>query len=683
MAGTTKYFDRDLSWLEFNRRVLQEAQDTSVPLFERLRFLAIYSSNLDEFFRVRVADIRSLAIIDKKTINKATGIKPKKLLQAIHDVVSEQLNAYGQTLKEVKNEMRAKGLFLYSNEPFLEEHKPEILYYFKTHVLGFLQPQIIDPDKEIFLNNQDLYLALKLFNITDSKTYFAVLNIPSEKLPRFKKLKSIDGKTYFAYLDDIVRAHLDLIFNDFSIEECISIKLNKDADLHIDDEFSGDLVVKIEQQIQKRNLGTPSRFLFDGTASPELVEFFKKQLNLADTDLVKGGRYHNLHDFWSLPNALGSSCEYPKLPIIKKTELDQYRSIFQAIDERDRMLHFPYQSYDYILQFFNEAASDRAVSRIQVTFYRMAPNSMIGEALISAARNGKQVLVFMELKARFDEANNLLWASKMKAEGIKVIYSIPGLKVHAKVALVTKQTNEGTVNYGFFGTGNLNEKTARIYVDHGLLTSNPLMTDELANVFQYLDTKAAQPPFSYLLVSQFNIMDGFKALIHQEIENKKAGKPAGIIIKLNNIEEPSMIEKLYQASAAGVPIDMIVRSICCLIPNKSFSKNIKIRRIVDRYLEHARIFIFHNNGQPLVYMGSADWMTRNLRRRIEVVFPVLDREISQEIIDIVNLQLQDNEKAVLLSDQLVNIPLERQEKDPAVQAQMATYEYLKAKELPG
>ncbi len=671
-----QYHDRDLSWLNFNMRVLNEARDQSVPLMDKVKFLAIYSSNLDEFARVRVAGIRSLEKINKDKINKKLNFDPVTLLKEISATVNDQLNIYGQTLAEVFGTLEKKGLKIYKWQEALDESQQSaLLYFFKTRVLGYLKPRIYNISKgDDFLNNRQLYLSVRMEKNGESN--FAYVNIPSDKLPRFFQLPASKGNL-FIFLDDIIRLHLDLVFPGYEIKECIAIKLNKDADLHIDDEYSGDLVSKIEKQISKRDLGDPSRFLFDGSATEKLVNHLKTQFNLVEQDMVVGGRYHNLNDYFQLPNPIGKTVEYEKLIPIHHQELDQKRSMFAAIDEGDQMLHFPYQSYDYVLQFFNEAAADPDVREINVTFYRMAEKSIIGDALISAAHNGKKVKVFMELKARFDEANNLYWANKMQAAGVKIIYSIPGLKVHAKVALVRKKLPDGsTKQYGFFGTGNLNEQTAKIYADHGLFSCHEQMTQELSEVFRFLTKRKEPKSFKHLLVSQFNIVDRFYELIDQEIDNAKNRKEAKITIKLNNLEERGIIEKLYEASNAGVKIDMIVRSICCLKPGiKGQSENITVRRLVDRYLEHARVWIFYNGGDEKIFMGSADWMTRNLYRRIEVVFPVYNEQFKNEIKKVVELQLNDNCKATLLDENLKDQPVPKGRKK--ISAQLETYNFLK------
>ncbi|MGB3465960.1 MAG: polyphosphate kinase 1, partial [Cyclobacteriaceae bacterium] len=563
MTSTEKYHNRDLSWLKFNYRVLREAQDPSVPPIERLRFLAIYSSNLDEFFRVRVADIRKIEGINKNKINKKIKMNPGELLENIHREVGDQLTEYGETLKTILRILESEGLIIvYEDHEMNETQEQAVLHYFKTSVLTFLRPKIWEvTDTDDFLNNKQLYFGVRMEK--DGTNYGGYLNIPSDSLPRFFKLPATDGKHYFIFLEDIIRRHIDMVFPGYTVLECASIKLNKDADLHIDDEYSGDLVEKIKKQIKKRNLGTPSRFLYDANISDDLLSLLKEKFELSEKDLVSGGRHHNLNDLFQLPNPIGDHLEYDRQQPVIHTPFHKEKSVLAAIEQKDQVLHFPYQSYDYILQFFNEAAIDPGVEEINVTFYRMAEKSFIGDALISAAENGKTVKVFMELKARFDEENNLQWASKMEDAGIKIIYSIPGLKVHAKVALIKKRLPGGNSSYyGFYGTGNLNEKTARIYVDHALLTVHKSMNRELSSLFNFLYKRKEPKTFKNLLVSQFNIVDRFTEMIDREIDNHKAGKKAHIVIKINNLEEKNIINKLYEASQEGVKIDMIVRGIC-------------------------------------------------------------------------------------------------------------------------
>ncbi|MBL6449705.1 polyphosphate kinase 1 [Fulvivirga sp. 29W222] len=683
MIDSSKYFDRDVSWLSFNRRVLMEAANTSVPLYERIKFLAIYSSNLDEFFRVRVAALRSIVDIDKKKINKRFTIKPKRLLQEVLDEVNLQQEEFGRIKKEmILPELKKNKIILYRNEPIIKEHKRAVEHYFKSKILSYLQPVIMtgEKSKAPYLDNRALYFAIFLEDKITGVVDYAHLNIPTNHLGRFVELPKTNDYFYYIAIDDIIRENLGFLFPNHMVKGCYSIKLNRDADLNIEDEYSGDLVKKIRKQIDKRNLGVPSRFLYDTTMPKELLEFLVKKFELEEDDLVPGGRYHNMYDLFNLQNPLKPVLENEYLEPITKACLEESPSVFNAIDQEDVMLHFPYHNYDYVLRFFNEAALDANVEEIKVTFYRIAPESFISNALISAANNGKHVTVFVEIKARFDEENNLKWAEKMERAGIKIIYSIPGLKVHAKVGLVCRRQMDGAIKrYGFFGTGNFNEKTATIYADEALLTCNSEMTEELDNVFEYLYKKEEVPHFNHLLVSQFNITDRLTAMIDQEIRHAMAGKKGLIILKLNNLQDDVMIDKLYEASQAGVKIELIIRAICCLRPGiKGLSENITVRRIVDRYLEHSRVFYFYNDGAENLYQGSADWMKRNLYRRIEVVFPVYKEGPKREIMKMLELQLKDNTKACLINEHLQNVLVENGESE--IQAQVDFYTWLKAEE---
>lgn len=676
-----QYFDRDLSWLTFNYRVLMEAQKMDVPVYERLRFLAIYYSNQDEFFRVRVASIRRLVEINKKKINKELDFRPKKLIEEIGNQVKFQLNEYGSTLYDnVLKELEHKGVYILKPKQLTKEQQSACLFYFKTKVLSFLQPYVFGISKrKKFLDNRGIYFALRLENHSTSNLEYAYLNIPSSELPRFYQLPSPNTQFHYIFLDDIICQNLDFMFPGYKILECKSIKINKDADLNIEDDFSGNLVEKIQKQVIKRNLGIPSRFLFDRSMTPGFVKYLQETFDLTDDDMVPGGEHHGLSDFLQLPNPIGTSLEYEPLLPLESQRINTHRSIFSAIDEMDHMLHFPYHTYDYILQFFSQAANDPDVIAIKVTFYRMASNSLIGNALMSAAKNGKKVTVFIELKARFDEENNILWAEKMRNVGVKIIYSIVGLKVHAKVALVKKRMESGKIkNYCFFATGNLNEKTAPIYADYGLLTCHAGMGLELNRLFEYLLKNKDPRPFKHLLVSQFNMVDRYFQLIDREIKHVKMGLEGRIIIKLNNLEERGMIDKLYEASQAGVKIELIVRSICCLVPGvKGMSEHIKVRRIVGRFLEHARVFWFSNNGKDELYMGSADWMRRNLYSRIEVSFPILNEELKTQIKEILMLQLQDNTKAVFLDADQNNNSVSIKKGEKLYNAQLDSYYLVK------
>jgi polyphosphate kinase len=680
------FFDRDLSWLSFNYRVLLEGKNDEVPLYERISFLSIFSSNLDEFFRVRVASVRALGDLKKETIQKHLFFNPKQALENILEVVYHYQDEFGHTVRHsILPQLKAQGIHLYYRDDILPAHQEPVAYYFRTRVLTFLQPVIMKgrETKSFFLENGALYFAIRLLEETngESRVVYAHINIPSGHLPRFIELPSLQGEHYYIFLDDCIRTNLSYIFPGYKVLDCFSIKLNRDADLAIDDEYSGNLVRKIKKQLPKRTQGAPTRFLYESGMPGEFRDFVRENFGLQEHDMIAGGRYHNLNDLKELPNPLSPQLKYTPLPPLPHPTLDGYTSIFEAIDAGDHMLHLPYHSYDNILRLFNEAAIDPNVTEIKVTLYRIASHSFIANALISAARNGKKVVVFVEVKARFDEDNNLRWAARMKTAGVHIIYSIPGLKVHAKVALIKRRTPEGKITrYGFFGTGNFNELTARIYTDHALLTSHKGLTKELNNVFSYLYKKKQPLPFNELLVSQFNLVDRFLYLLDREIEHARNGRAAHIIIKLNNLEEETMIRKLYEASQAGVKIDLIIRSICGLVPDlPGMSDNIRVIRLVDRFLEHARVFIFSNNNNEETFLASADWMNRNLHRRIEVGFPIYDPKLKAEIRQIIDFQLNDTCKAVQLDTQQRNLFIKPTEGSEPLRAQTAIYEYVQAK----
>jgi len=685
MAKHYTFINRDLSWLSFNHRVLLEAADTSVPLYSRIQFLSIFSSNLDEFFRVRMPSIYAFTSINAKK----TALRdeyPENLAQMVIEYLHDQLEDFGRIFtRQILPSLEENNIHLYYGDSIRAEHKETIMDFFLSRVLSFLQPVILKKENQgnIFLENNYLYFIVDIedTHMPDVHEY-ALLNIPSDQLPRFSELPKIEDKHYLLFLDDVIRENLAEVFPGYKIHGAYAVKLTRDAELNIEDEFTGDIADKIEKQLGKRDIGLATRFLFDGKMPVGIRDFLKKYFDIRDEEMVEGGRYHNLKDMGSLPNPTNKRLTYDPWPSVPHPDFSTSNSIFKTIAEGERLLHLPYHSYNYILRFFNEAAIDPQVKEIYVTLYRVAANSHIVNALISAAKNGKKVTVFVELKARFDEANNLKWSKKMKAAGVKIINSIPGLKVHAKIALVKRYEDGNMNNYSLLATGNFNETTGRFYTDHVFFTSKKEFSDDLQQLFIYLQSRL-QPEqfgkisFKHLLVTQFNMIKRIRKMIDREIENAKAGLPAQIIFKLNNLQERNMIEKLYEASMAGVKIDLIVRSICCVAPGiEGQSENITIRRIVDRYLEHARIFMFYNNGEPEFYMGSADSMSRNLYSRIEVVFPIYDEKLKKEINDILQFQLNDTKKAVLFRADLSN------EKiltigDKSIPAQEAIYNYVK------
>jgi len=672
-SGMAKYsfFDRDLSWLSFNDRVLQEAAHENVPLMERVNFLAIFSSNLDEFYRVRMPVLLAMDKLGK--LNDTVSENP--LLAAQQHIMRMQ-NEFGRIFTgRVIPSLKENNIHLLFNEAIPPAIAEKVNDYFLSQVMAFLNPVELAAKGKFFPQNNELYFLIDLLENGEERT--VVLNIPSNELPRFFKADA-DGVSYIIFLDDIIRHNLSRLFGKASIRGCYSFKITRDAELDLKDEYNGDMAEQIETQLSKRDLGIATRFLHQPDVPLSTLNLVCDSWGIPSTSTVQGGLYHNLKDLFALP-VKHPNLKYVQWPVVHNP-IDTNVTVFDQIDKQDILINTPYQSYSTILRFFNEAALDGDVEEIYVTLYRVARDSRIAHALINAALAGKKITVMVELKARFDEANNIRWAKQMKAAGVNIIYSITALKVHAKVALVKRRSAHRVKYYGLLATGNFNENTAAFYTDHILLTANGALLREIELLFIFLARreKPSSPDaikFDHLLVAGFNLQRRFLDMIDREIANANRGLPASIQIKLNNLEERKLISKLYDASNAGVKISLIVRSICCLIPGiKGMSENITVKRIVDRYLEHGRAFIFHNNGEPEVYMGSADWMNRNIYRRIEVCFPVYDEQIKAEITAIINLQLQDNVQAVMLNEKLENVNIKKS--IPAVQSQRAVYDLL-------
>lgn len=677
---TEKHFlNRELSWLSFNHRVLQETLDDKVPLHEKIKFMAIFSSNLDEFFRVRVAALRYLMALKEKT-RKKLEFEPAALLEAIHTQVNIQQEELGKVYKNIIKELESHGINLVRESAVNKEQTRYIREYFTQEVQPFIQPIFLIKNKvNYFLQNKSLYLAVKLFSRAGKKpgtgrARYALLEIPSLNLPRFISLPDINGRHYLMFIDDVIRCALDLVFPGYHVDSNFSVKLTRDAEIYIEDEFSGDLVEKIRQGIARRKTGAPSRFLYDQEMPKDFLKFIRDVLQLSKEDLIPGGRYHNFSDFFTFPPLGPDHLQYRKLPPVMVKPLADQKSVFKNIAENDILLHFPYHSYDPVINFFRACADDPKVTDIFITLYRVASGSRIVENLIRAVQNGKKVTAFVEVKARFDEASNIKWAEEMKRAGVQVLYSFPGLKVHAKVCLVLR----GAEKYVYLATGNFNEKTARIYTDFGLFTAKKEITADTQKLFTYLVSGKDDTNYRRLLVAPFNMRKEFYALIDREITNAKAGKTAAITLKLNSIEDKKIINKLYDASRAGVNITILVRGICCLAPGvEKLSENIQVFSIIDRFLEHTRVYIFHNLGRREFYLASADWMRRNLSRRIEIAFPVTDTHIKKQISDIIDIQLSDQTKARIIDKNLKN-QYRKSEDGQSVNAQLVTYEYIKS-----
>ena len=688
MENSYKYFKRDVSWLSFNYRVLLEAEDDTLPVYERIKFLSIYSSNLEEFYEIRVAEHRG--VIMKKNFTEESGDEAEEVLTEITNEVNRQQREYYRIFSEkILPELNRQNIYLYQGsepEPFHEEF---VHNFFNEEVFPFLSPVMIQAgDIRTFIRDRRLYLVIRMVKKSKRKLegdqapeyHYALMKIPYAKVPRFIELPQHEGKFYIMFIDDIIRANLANIFPGYIIDSCYSIKISRDADIYLENE-KGNIVESIRKKVKKRKIGALSRFMYDRAMPDDFLSFICEAFGITRDDLVVGGRYLNLQDLAKLPNPKGKELEQ-KIPTpMRVLYLDEKGSVFRAVKKKDILLHFPYQSFDYLIRFLMEAAFDPIVDEIKITQYRVAENSAVINTLVSAAQNGKKVTVFVELKARFDEENNMSTAERMEQAGIRIIYSIPGLKVHAKVAvIIRKDPEDGNKrrDFAYLSTGNFNEKTARVYSDMALLTCNDEIITDINKVFAVLEGKMAEPTFRHLLVARFNMVPELIRMIHREIEHVKLGRKGRIVLKMNGLHDQNMINELYHASENGVEIDLIVRGICCLVPGQPYSANIRITRIVDMFLEHSRIWYFYNDGKEDVYLTSADWMRRNLNRRIETAFPILVPEIKQEVIDILKIQMRDNVKACLIDEQLHN-NFKHNEEPVKVRSQLAIYEYLKNK----
>ncbi len=686
MGKNYDYFNRDLSWLHFNHRVLTEARDTSLPLYERIKFLAIYSNNLEEFYRVRVSYYRNLIRELDETHPKWKEVQPDVIIAKINELVAKYQLEFSKIFSQsIVPELRSNNIILLrTNATLTETQEAFVKKVFMNNVLSSLQPVLLKRKRiKPFLKTGQLYVVIKFVKRglarIFSRSQVGMVKIPTDhNIARFITLPEENGNHFIMFLEDLIMRYIEKIFPGYKVVDWYNIKVTRDADLEYDDYVGEDLIDVIESIGSTRALGPPNRFQYDHRMPNAILSYLRDTLDLGNEDMVKGGSIHNFSAFFGFPNPLAPRLENDKLIPLRLRELDNCDSLIEEFQKHEYMLHFPYQSYSYFIRFLQEAANDPGVESIRSTQYRVASNSAVVENLITAAENGKKVTVFVELKARFDEEANLKHARDMKRAGIKIIYSIPGLKVHAKVALVTKKLGKRKKkSTAFIGTGNFNEKTARLYCDHGFFTSDDGIINDLDNLFKYLEDQSSKPSFKHILVPNFNMVETFERLIHQEIDHVKEGGRGYICLKMNGLEDEYMIDLLYEASEKGVEIDIIIRGICRLIPNQPYSKNIRLVRIIDKFLEHDRVFVFHNNGDELVYAGSADWMRRNLYRRVECIFPVRDESIKNEMIDILNIQLKDNVKARHINSKMGNSKIKREGEE--IRSQEAIYSFLKKK----
>ncbi len=674
------YIPKEISWLSFNERVLQEAENKEVPLLERFKFLGIYSNNLDEYFRVRVATLKKLSQIGSKS-KDILGYSAKATLQKIQEIVIEQNTRFEKVYKSLISELSKHNIHFINEKELNQEQTEFVKNYFLTEVRTRLMPFLIEKDSELpNLTDDGIYLAIQLYNTKNSKKRFALLEIPTNVLPRFIVFPEKGEEKYVIYLDDIIRFGLKDIFFIFDFDEfsAHTIKLTKDAELEITDDISENYIDKLSRSIHQRKWGTPVRFIYDREMPDELLKLLTKKLKFGPDDvIIPADRYHNFKDFMRFPD-LGKKKFYfePFIPIQHK-DITHGKSILSAIRKKDIMLYFPYHPFDYLIDLLREASIDPYVTSIKITLYRLARNSSVINALLNAVRNGKRVTTIVELQARFDEEANILWGKKLMDEGVKVIYGVPGLKVHAKLLLITKIRDDIVKRYAAIGTGNFNEDTATIYCDHLLLTSNLKITNEVYKVFNFFNINYKKDNYYHLVISPFSLRNKIIMLIENEIKNAKAGKKAYIHLKLNNLTDAEIINYLYEASAAGVSIKLIVRGMISLVPGiKNVSERIKARGIVDRFLEHSRFMIFCNDGDEECYITSADMMPRNIDRRIEVTCPVFDKNIVCELKKIFQIQWNDNVKARIIDQKLTN-RFANSGRKQQLRSQVEVYNYLR------
>ncbi len=671
--------NKEISWLAFNARVLQEAENPDVPLIERLKFLGIYSNNLDEFFRVRVATLRRLSTLGKKN-RKVFSYDPQEIIAEVQKIVLEQQEQFESLYDRLKNELHHENIHIIDEAELDDEQEQFVNKYFHDKVQSRLFPIFLNQDTDFNpLQDDEIYLAISLLNKKE-KTSYALINIPANELTRFVQLPSKDKHKYIILLDDVIRYGLNSIFGMFAltIKGAHTLKITRDAKLDLNDDLSDSYLRKISKGLEKRKAGYPVRFVYDSNMPKELIEYFNQKLTLSVFDAsIPGGRYHNFKDFMAFPNIDKKQLSYPDLPAIRNRHLKKNNSILEAMTERDIMLHFPYQSFDHVLDLLREAAIDPKVLTIKMTLYRLAHNSSVMKALINAARNGKKVTAVMELQARFDEESNIYWTQRLSDSGVKVIPGVPGMKVHSKIILIERKVDKESIFYSGIGTGNFNESTAKVFSDSLLLTAHQGIAMDVARIFDFFDRNYDIGRFSHLLVSPFYMRNRLVRMINQEIKNAKAGEKAILHFKLNNLADQRIIYKLYEAKKAGVEIKLNVRGMFGLIPNiGELEVKIDCIGIIDRFLEHSRVYYFYNGGKEDVFIGSADLMERNLDRRTEVLCPIYDRSIKEEILKMMDLQWLDNVSTRILDNKLSN-NYRKTNSQENTRSQLGFYNYLK------
>ncbi|MEN9599577.1 MAG: polyphosphate kinase 1 [Bacteroidota bacterium] len=677
---------RDISWLSFNARVLQEANDPSVPLKERIRFLGIFSNNSDEFFRVRVATLKRMIEFSEKRrkLNMHMEEDPQQILDQIQTTVLRQQNEFNRIWEGIQKEMKKEeGIHLLTEKQLNKEQQIFVQHFFDEEVRSNIIPLMIETLPQLpYLRDKSIYLGVVMHKKNSAYNQkYALIEIPAKAVGRFIQLPSKKEEKNIILLEDVVRYNLPIIFSYFGYDHFEShiFKVTKDAEIDLDNDISLSFAERIEKGIKNRRKGKPVRFVYDKEMDAGLLEYLIRRINLnRKSNIIPGGRIHNFRHFMDFPDVFNTK-RTRRAAFIPK-QLQASLRVTDIVLKQDVMLHFPYHSFNPLIDLLREAAIDPDVSSIKITAYRLATNSKIINALVNAARNGKAVVVMLELKARFDEEANLEWKSVLEEEGVKILLGVPKMKIHAKLCIIKKRKGGRTIQYGFVSTGNLNEKTATVYGDHCLLTCNRHVMADINRIFSYLENWKTGLPYlkqcKTLLVCPTNMRTQLLTLINKEIKQAKAGKEASIILKVNSLSDAQLIHALYNAAAAGVEVKMIVRGIFCVVSDhKKFKKPINAISIVDEYLEHARVMIFHNAGVEKVYISSADWMVRNLNHRVEAAIPIFNEAIKKELIDIIHIQLRDNVKARILDSELSNnyVPSLRKKQ---VRSQIETYHYL-------
>lgn len=677
MNSENLYFQKEISWLAFNERVLQEAADPSNPLIERVRFLGIYSNNLDEFYKVQFANLKRYVLIEQE---KGNASNAKNTLKLVHQKVIQAELKFETLYNELLLEMARNQIFLINERQLTSNQEEWIKKFYKQNLRQYINPILLDSHTELiqFLKDDHSYLGVEIINNNEIK--YALLELPTDKISRFVLLPSDSASKNksIIFLDNILRYCLPDIFKiffDATEFNAYSIKINRDAEYELSSEMDS-LLELMSQGLKQRVTAQPVRFIYQKDMPKTLMELLLTKLKLTENDAMQGGRYPNLKDLMNFPYIGRTNLLNKVLPNLTYKRFKQFRNTFDAIRDRDILLYYPYYSFGHVLEIMRQASFDPNVTHIRINIYRVAKDSRFVQAAINAANNGKKVTVVVELQARFDEETNIHWAKTLMSSGVKVIYSQPRLKIHAKLFLIERKENERITRYAHIGSGNFNEKTAKVYTDFSLLTADPMITEEVKKVFNFIENPFKPVTFHYLLVSPQNTRMRFMELVQREIDNAKSGKPSGIYLKLNAITDKEMINKLYEASTAGVKIRLIIRGMCILKPQiPNLSENIFVTSIVDRFLEHARVYIFENNGLKDTYISSADWMPRNIDNRVEVGVKILDTGIKKIIRDIFTIQSNDNVKARIIDQDLKNNYVQRGNKKK-IRSQIAIYDYL-------